>query len=236
MENQNQQIQTPPSPNQIHSVNSNSSKSKVVPIIIGIVFVSVAIGAYLLGTKQSQPSVQKVVVQSSPTLTPDPTSAEVVKGEFANNQSMIMKEVRSDEKRKTYQSKNGITTFTVTIPATGYCFGNMLCEYSFDDKHISISFRRFYDITKKDLLGIVHYAYPSNITTSSISFSNFSGLELHNLALGGPGVDDGREIIFLNKEDPYRNVIYLVGFLGWNQNIPQDQYLSILDSIKITQK
>lgn len=65
MENQNQQTQPLPSPNQMPSPVNTPSGSKVVPIIIGVVFVLVAIGAYALGTKQTQPPVQNTI-QATP--------------------------------------------------------------------------------------------------------------------------------------------------------------------------
>lgn len=55
---------------------SNSKSSKIIPICLGIVVVLVvAIGAYLLGSKQSQLVVQNSVqITPIPTLTPDPTA------------------------------------------------------------------------------------------------------------------------------------------------------------------
>ena len=60
---------TPPSVN-------NSSGSKLIPIILGIAaVVIIAIGAYALGTKQSQPIAENSVQPTpSPSPTPDPTA------------------------------------------------------------------------------------------------------------------------------------------------------------------
>lgn len=75
MENQNQQTQVSQFPNQMPSPVNTPGGSKVIAIILGIVFVLVAIGAYLLGTRQSQPVVQNSVQTTPiPSPTPDPTA------------------------------------------------------------------------------------------------------------------------------------------------------------------
>lgn len=57
--NQQSQVQQPVNPT---PPTVNSSKSKLIPIILGVaVVVVIAIGAYLLGAKQSQPVVQNSV-------------------------------------------------------------------------------------------------------------------------------------------------------------------------------
>lgn len=74
MEDQNQPTQTPPSPNQTPSplIDSNPSKSKVILIILGIAAaIVITIGAYVLGTKQSQPIVQNIA-QTTPIPSPTP--------------------------------------------------------------------------------------------------------------------------------------------------------------------
>lgn len=70
MEEINQPSQVPQPVNPTPPI-VNPSKSKVIPIILCIVTVIIiAIGAYVLGTKQSQPVVQNSV---QPTPTPSPT-------------------------------------------------------------------------------------------------------------------------------------------------------------------
>lgn len=79
MENQNQQTQPPQAPeinSQMPSINSDSNKSKVIPIVLGVVAVTIiAIGVYLLGTKQNQTPVQNIAQTTPiPTPTSDPAA------------------------------------------------------------------------------------------------------------------------------------------------------------------
>ncbi|OGH20751.1 MAG: hypothetical protein A3D74_05500 [Candidatus Levybacteria bacterium RIFCSPHIGHO2_02_FULL_37_13] len=75
MENSNQTSQAQEINSQMPPINNNSSKSKVIPIILGIATVAViAIGAYVLGTKQPQPVVQNSV-QTIPIPTPTPITS-----------------------------------------------------------------------------------------------------------------------------------------------------------------
>jgi len=72
--NQTSQAKQPANPTPTPVNNSN--KSKLIPIILGVAaIVVIAIGAYVLGAKQSQPVVQNIV-QTTPisSPTPDPTA------------------------------------------------------------------------------------------------------------------------------------------------------------------
>ena len=74
MENQNQQIQTPQTPNQMPSPVNTPNGLKIIPILLGIAAVTViAIGAYLLGTKQNQTVVQNQQTSAIPTAIPTPS-------------------------------------------------------------------------------------------------------------------------------------------------------------------
>ncbi len=63
---------TNPTPSQVNS----SRKSIVIPIGLGILFVLVAIVAYLLGTRQSQKVIQNQLTPVAPTSIPSPTPDE----------------------------------------------------------------------------------------------------------------------------------------------------------------
>ncbi len=71
-------------PDQMHSPSledSNGSGSKVIPFIIGaIILILVGVGSYVLGTKNSQPPVQKIVAP-----TPLPTEAPAKAGDPTAN-------------------------------------------------------------------------------------------------------------------------------------------------------
>ncbi|MEK7517145.1 MAG: hypothetical protein AAB583_01235 [Patescibacteria group bacterium] len=78
MENSNQTSQAQQPVNSTPPSVNNSSGSKLIPIILGIaVVVIIAIGAYALGTKQSQPVVQNTI-QTTPIPSPVPTSSSIV--------------------------------------------------------------------------------------------------------------------------------------------------------------
>ncbi len=78
MDNPQEQLQaqqpTNPTPSQVNS----SRKSIIIPLGLGILFVLITIGAYLLGTRQSQTVVQnqqnQVIPTSIPTPIPDETA------------------------------------------------------------------------------------------------------------------------------------------------------------------
>ncbi len=69
MDNINQPIPTPQTPDQMHSSFEESNGSKVIPfIIVAVLIVLVGAGSYVLGTKKTPtPTENKVVAQPSPT-------------------------------------------------------------------------------------------------------------------------------------------------------------------------
>lgn len=148
MDNQNQHIQTP---NQKLSVNSNSSESKVIPIALGVVAVTIiVIGSFILGTKQNRSLVQ-------------PKENFALCTNAANYSNEFYVTFKGGVSRQTAErilKENNVKDFNLTsLPPDEY-------RFKLDESRMCESLKRLYD--EKDIFKIpVIYLYPNEVDPSN---------------------------------------------------------------------
>src|SRR3989344_7665167 len=203
MDGINQTPQTQQPLNQTPFPVNHSSKSKVIPIILGVVaVVAIAIGAYALGTKQSQPVVKNQQISASPTTIPTPTPDPTANWKTYTNVSGNFSIKYPSE--WTYVAGGSINTGTETIS-----FGQNVSGITEDtDSKMSIQMQKTSAgtgiVDAKSYKDAIIKGKASSVTTLSTTVDNVDGFKTTY-------IDGGKEVenIIFDKN----NLIYSIMFV-----------------------